>query len=99
MFDLDKLESAMAFSVEEKMKTMVKEIKESLSSPYYEKIMDNFSINIVEGDFRFSINLKSEIKAENQDVLRVLTYGGVFEKKNKEFISVSPNMVLMRYFP
>lgn len=99
MFELDKLENVITFSVKEKMETMVKEIRESLSTPAYNKIIKNFSIKIEGDSLKFFIELPAKFKAENQDTLRVLTYGGVFEKENKEFVTVPPNITLMRYFP
>lgn len=98
MFNLTELETVMGEAIEEKLNTMVKEIRESLSSPTYEKIINDFDIGINEKEFYFNIKLVNGIMAENQDILRVLTYGGIFEKKGKEFIPVPPNMILLRYF-
>jgi len=98
MFDLEKMEKVMGYSIENKLHSMVEEIRNSLNNPIYEKIIKSFSINIEDSDLKFRINLFDDFEAQNQDIVRVLTYGGVFEKTNKEVFLVPPNMILLRYF-
>lgn len=102
MLDTEVLKKTMSDAVIQKLNVMVNEIKESLVSPTYEKIIKDFHIGVEDSMLRFSIDLLSGFETGNQDVLRVLTYGGVFEKRNKKkekkFVQVPPNPVLLRYF-
>ncbi len=98
MFDIEVFNSKVKEVVEDNSRLAVSEIRRSLSAEIYSGIIKNFNIKLGDdGDIRMSLSVKDDFLAENQDVIRVLAYGGVFKKKNGEFVGVPPNLILLRY--
>jgi len=98
MFDIDAIKSQITESINNELDDMVRNIRASLSNPIYEKILKTYSIDIKEGELNFSLEVLDDFMAENQNIFRVITYGGILEKKDKEFVQVPPNMTLIKYF-
>lgn len=98
MFDKEKFKKVATEVVEEGFQKIVGEVTKTLASPFYENIIKSFNLKTENGEFFFSLEVFDEFRAENQDVLRILIYGGVLEKKNKSFVKIPPNTILMKYF-
>lgn len=98
MFNIKEMREAIGEAVEDNIKEIVVAVREALSSPTYEKIIKKFSIELIDGELKLHLEVFDEYLAENQDVFRILIYGGILEKKNKKFVEVPPNSVLLRYF-
>lgn len=98
MFNTEEAREVMTNSIEDKVNEILLHTKEILSSPMYEEVVKKFDIKIEDGKLKTYLEVPDEFSIGNQDVFRLLIYGGVIEKKKGGFVRFPPNSILMRYF-
>jgi hypothetical protein len=98
MFEINKMNNFLKDNIDDYLLKMKKEIEKELKSKGYLDIFKNFKINLTKEGMTFNFDFKEDIEInENQDVIEVLTRGGVFKKKDGTYIKISPSIVLSKY--
>lgn len=97
MFDIKKANDTIEQNIEEYWVKAKEEIQEELSSPGYNHIFNNVSVDYTQEGFSINLDFKDDIKTEEQDVMELLARGGVLSKKDGSYIEVPPSPVLTKY--
>lgn len=97
MFEINKISDIIYNDVDNMFTNIAETLQKELTLSTYNNIIKEANIEYYNNNLNVSIELEDDFDTENQDIIRVLAYGGAFKKKDGTYITVPPNLALSRY--